>query len=106
MLSLGEDKVDKKEFPKSESDSSIKNKGFQFSLEGNVLSYEKRFSVNQVYYDVICALVKYLLSGRISVRSVVSSSSDVIIRVPERAREKANPSPPSKLFISELIPSE
>ncbi|XP_042300799.1 sodium channel protein type 2 subunit alpha-like [Sceloporus undulatus] len=41
-LSLGDEKVDGKKIPKSESDGSIKKKGFRFSLEGNRLTYETR----------------------------------------------------------------
>ncbi|XP_033022326.1 sodium channel protein type 2 subunit alpha-like [Lacerta agilis] len=41
-LSVGDEKANSKKFPKSESDSSIKKKGFQFSLEGNRLTYENR----------------------------------------------------------------
>nr|XP_034988935.1 sodium channel protein type 2 subunit alpha-like [Zootoca vivipara] len=41
-LSVGDEKANGKKFPKSESDSSIKKKGFQFSLEGNRLTYENR----------------------------------------------------------------
>lgn len=39
--------------PKSESDSSIRRKGFRFSLEGNRLAYESRvISPYQVRYLV------------------------------------------------------
>uniref|UniRef100_A0A8C9NMW4 Sodium channel protein n=1 Tax=Serinus canaria TaxID=9135 RepID=A0A8C9NMW4_SERCA len=41
--SEGEEK-DGEEFHKSESEDSIKKKGFRFSIEGNRLTYEKRFS--------------------------------------------------------------
>uniref|UniRef100_A0A8B9DIB3 Sodium voltage-gated channel alpha subunit 2 n=1 Tax=Anser cygnoides TaxID=8845 RepID=A0A8B9DIB3_ANSCY len=41
--SEGEEK-DEEEFRKSESEDSIKRKGFRFSIEGNRLTYEKRFS--------------------------------------------------------------
>ncbi|XP_063174304.1 sodium channel protein type 2 subunit alpha-like [Candoia aspera] len=41
-LSVGEDKGNGKMFPKSESDSSIRRKGFRFSLEGSRLTYENR----------------------------------------------------------------
>ncbi|XP_066490781.1 sodium channel protein type 2 subunit alpha-like isoform X4 [Tiliqua scincoides] len=41
-LSVAEEKVDGKMFPKSESDSSIKRKGFRFSPEGRKFSYENR----------------------------------------------------------------
>uniref|UniRef100_A0A8C0BVP5 Sodium channel protein n=1 Tax=Buteo japonicus TaxID=224669 RepID=A0A8C0BVP5_9AVES len=41
--SEGEEK-DGEEFHKSESEDSIKRKGFRFSIEGNRLTYEKRFS--------------------------------------------------------------
>ncbi|XP_025027460.1 sodium channel protein type 1 subunit alpha-like [Python bivittatus] len=41
-LSVGEDKGNGRMFPKSESDSSIRRKGFRFSLEGNRLTYESR----------------------------------------------------------------
>lgn len=41
-------------FPKSESDSSIKRKGFRFSSEGRKFSYENRVvSPYQVYYVAI-----------------------------------------------------
>ncbi|XP_062972515.1 sodium channel protein type 2 subunit alpha-like isoform X5 [Elgaria multicarinata webbii] len=42
QLSLGEDRVNGKKMAKSESDSSIKKKGFRFSLEGKGLTYETR----------------------------------------------------------------
>ncbi|XP_071667100.1 sodium channel protein type 2 subunit alpha isoform X5 [Patagioenas fasciata] len=38
------DEKDGEEFHKSESEDSIKRKGFRFSIEGNRLTYEKRFS--------------------------------------------------------------
>uniref|UniRef100_A0A8C4VF67 Sodium channel protein n=1 Tax=Falco tinnunculus TaxID=100819 RepID=A0A8C4VF67_FALTI len=41
--SEGEEK-DGEEFHKSESEDSIKRKGFRFSIEGNRLTYEKKFS--------------------------------------------------------------
>ncbi|XP_067328040.1 sodium channel protein type 2 subunit alpha-like [Anolis sagrei] len=41
-LSLGDEKVDAKKIPKSESDGSIKKKAFRFSLEGNRLTYDTR----------------------------------------------------------------
>uniref|UniRef100_A0A7M4FKE5 Sodium channel protein n=1 Tax=Crocodylus porosus TaxID=8502 RepID=A0A7M4FKE5_CROPO len=41
--SEGEGK-DEEEFHKSESEDSIRRKGFRFSIEGNRLTYEKRFS--------------------------------------------------------------
>ncbi|XP_073490072.1 sodium channel protein type 2 subunit alpha isoform X4 [Aquarana catesbeiana] len=43
---LGEDdeKGDNEKFPKSESETSIKRKGFRFSIEGNRLTYENKFS--------------------------------------------------------------
>lgn len=39
----GEEK-DEDEFHKSESEDSIRRKGFRFSIEGNRLTYEKRYS--------------------------------------------------------------
>uniref|UniRef100_A0A803Y4E7 Sodium voltage-gated channel alpha subunit 2 n=1 Tax=Meleagris gallopavo TaxID=9103 RepID=A0A803Y4E7_MELGA len=39
-----EGEKDEEEFRKSESEDSIKRKGFRFSIEGNRLTYEKRFS--------------------------------------------------------------
>lgn len=50
---LGEDdeKGDNEKFPKSESETSIKRKGFRFSIEGNRLTYENKFSSpHQVLY--------------------------------------------------------
>uniref|UniRef100_A0A6I8QCC2 Sodium channel protein n=1 Tax=Xenopus tropicalis TaxID=8364 RepID=A0A6I8QCC2_XENTR len=43
---LGEEyeKGDDEKFPKSESETSIKRKGFRFSIEGNRLTYENKFS--------------------------------------------------------------
>ncbi|XP_068101708.1 sodium channel protein type 2 subunit alpha-like isoform X2 [Hyperolius riggenbachi] len=43
---LGEDdeKGDDEKFSKSESETSIKRKGFRFSIEGNRLTYENKFS--------------------------------------------------------------
>ncbi|XP_056390533.1 sodium channel protein type 2 subunit alpha isoform X1 [Hyla sarda] len=38
------EKGDDEKFPKSESDTSIKRKGFRFSIEGNRLTYENKFS--------------------------------------------------------------
>uniref|UniRef100_A0A452ILN9 Sodium channel protein n=1 Tax=Gopherus agassizii TaxID=38772 RepID=A0A452ILN9_9SAUR len=43
-LSGGEDKLDDEKFPKSDSEGNIRRKGFRFSLEGNRLTYEKRFT--------------------------------------------------------------
>uniref|UniRef100_A0A8C8VN74 Sodium channel protein n=1 Tax=Pelusios castaneus TaxID=367368 RepID=A0A8C8VN74_9SAUR len=43
-LSGGEDKLDGEKLPKSDSEGSIRRKGFRFSLEGNRLTYEKRFT--------------------------------------------------------------
>ncbi|CAM4629422.1 unnamed protein product [Lepidochelys olivacea] len=43
-LSGGEDKLDDEKLPKSDSEGSIRRKGFRFSLEGNRLTYEKRFA--------------------------------------------------------------
>uniref|UniRef100_A0A8C6V932 Sodium channel protein n=1 Tax=Naja naja TaxID=35670 RepID=A0A8C6V932_NAJNA len=52
-LSVGEPGGNSKMFPKSESDSSIRKKGFRFSLEGNRLTYENRvISPYQVRYLV------------------------------------------------------
>ncbi|XP_071977927.1 sodium channel protein type 2 subunit alpha isoform X4 [Engystomops pustulosus] len=39
-----EEKGDDEKFPKSESETSIKRKGFRFSIEGNRLTYENKFS--------------------------------------------------------------
>uniref|UniRef100_A0A7M4FQZ9 Sodium voltage-gated channel alpha subunit 3 n=1 Tax=Crocodylus porosus TaxID=8502 RepID=A0A7M4FQZ9_CROPO len=50
-LSEAEDKEDVEKFPKSESEDSIKRKGFRFSMDGGRLTYEKRFtSPHQVEY--------------------------------------------------------
>ncbi|KAM3917127.1 sodium channel protein type 2 subunit alpha-like isoform 1-T1 [Leptodactylus fuscus] len=38
------EKGDDEKFPKSESETSIKRKGFRFSIEGNRLTYENKFS--------------------------------------------------------------
>ncbi|XP_053546006.1 sodium channel protein type 2 subunit alpha-like isoform X7 [Bombina bombina] len=43
-LGEGEEKGDDEKFPKSESEMSIKRKGFRFSIEGNRLTYENKFS--------------------------------------------------------------
>lgn len=62
--SEGEEK-DGEEFHKSESEDSIKKKGFRFSIEGNRLTYEKRFSsphqVPQYYYllNTFCVYSSY-----------------------------------------------
>nr|XP_033800128.1 sodium channel protein type 2 subunit alpha-like isoform X1 [Geotrypetes seraphini]XP_033800129.1 sodium channel protein type 2 subunit alpha-like isoform X1 [Geotrypetes seraphini]XP_033800130.1 sodium channel protein type 2 subunit alpha-like isoform X1 [Geotrypetes seraphini] len=42
--SEGDEKGDDEKFHKSESDTSIKRKGFRFSIEGSRLTYEKKFS--------------------------------------------------------------
>uniref|UniRef100_A0A8C5RAA8 Sodium channel protein n=1 Tax=Leptobrachium leishanense TaxID=445787 RepID=A0A8C5RAA8_9ANUR len=39
-----DEKGDDEKFPKSESETSIKRKGFRFSIEGNRLTYENKFS--------------------------------------------------------------
>ncbi|XP_077128905.1 sodium channel protein type 2 subunit alpha-like [Ranitomeya variabilis] len=39
-----QEKGDDEKFPKSESETSIKRKGFRFSIEGNRLTYENKFS--------------------------------------------------------------
>uniref|UniRef100_A0A8C0GIS9 Sodium voltage-gated channel alpha subunit 2 n=1 Tax=Chelonoidis abingdonii TaxID=106734 RepID=A0A8C0GIS9_CHEAB len=54
--SEGEEK-DEEDFHKSESEDSIRRKGFRFSIEGNRLTYEKRFSSPhqvQWYYPLNC----------------------------------------------------
>uniref|UniRef100_A0A7M4FE37 Sodium channel protein n=1 Tax=Crocodylus porosus TaxID=8502 RepID=A0A7M4FE37_CROPO len=43
-LSAGEDQVKDGKLPKSESDGSIRRKGFHFSLDGNKLTYEKHLT--------------------------------------------------------------
>ncbi|CAH2305659.1 sodium channel type 2 subunit alpha-like isoform X1 [Pelobates cultripes] len=43
-LGEGDEKGDDEKFPKSESETSIKRKGFRFSIEGNRLTYENKFS--------------------------------------------------------------
>lgn len=49
----GEEK-DEDEFHKSESEDSIRRKGFRLSIEGNRLTYEKKYSSpHQVLYIVI-----------------------------------------------------
>nr|XP_013815925.1 PREDICTED: sodium channel protein type 1 subunit alpha [Apteryx mantelli mantelli] len=40
----GEEEKDEDEFHKSESEDSIRRKGFRFSIEGNRLTYEKKYS--------------------------------------------------------------
>lgn len=53
-LSAGEDQVKDGKLPKSESDGSIRRKGFHFSLDGNKLTYEKRLtSPHQVVFWVV-----------------------------------------------------
>ncbi|XP_029461499.1 sodium channel protein type 2 subunit alpha-like [Rhinatrema bivittatum] len=42
--SEGDEKGDDEKFHKSESDASIRRKGFRFSIEGSRLTYEKKFS--------------------------------------------------------------
>lgn len=49
----GEEK-DEDEFHKSESEDSIRRKGFRFSIEGNRLTYEKKYSSpHQVLYNSV-----------------------------------------------------
>uniref|UniRef100_A0A8D2J8S2 Ion transport domain-containing protein n=1 Tax=Varanus komodoensis TaxID=61221 RepID=A0A8D2J8S2_VARKO len=65
-LSLGEERANGEKMPKSESDSSIKNKGFRFSLEGKGLTYETRvISPYQVCCGAICVVVNVVLPGEV-----------------------------------------
>lgn len=58
QLSVAEEKEDGRMFPKSESDSSIKRKGFRFSQEGRKFSYENRVvSPYQVYHRLLLMLL-------------------------------------------------
>uniref|UniRef100_A0ACB8G0H8 Sodium channel protein type 2 subunit alpha n=1 Tax=Sphaerodactylus townsendi TaxID=933632 RepID=A0ACB8G0H8_9SAUR len=53
------DEKDEDDFHKSESEDSIRRKGFRFSIEGNRLTYEKRFSSPhqvQKIYPGFCAM--------------------------------------------------
>uniref|UniRef100_A0A8C9ABE2 Sodium channel protein n=1 Tax=Prolemur simus TaxID=1328070 RepID=A0A8C9ABE2_PROSS len=49
----GEEK-DEDEFHKSESEDSIRRKGFRFSIEGNRLTYEKRYSSPHQVWHSFC----------------------------------------------------
>lgn len=57
-MSEAEDKGDIDKFPKSESEDSIRRKGFRFSAEGSQLTYEKRLtSPHQVQHSILLNLV-------------------------------------------------
>ncbi|CAI5762346.1 channel type 2 subunit alpha-like [Podarcis lilfordi] len=68
-LSVGDEKANGKKFPKSESDSSIKKKGFQFSLEGN-RAFSHPYHLNQ---SLSATLQSMLFSTRRNSRASFSS---------------------------------
>uniref|UniRef100_A0A8C9NR68 Sodium voltage-gated channel alpha subunit 2 n=1 Tax=Serinus canaria TaxID=9135 RepID=A0A8C9NR68_SERCA len=81
--SEGEEK-DGEEFHKSESEDSIKKKGFRFSIEGNRLTYEKRFSsphqVPYLFHPLIDHECSYSLHVLFSPASHSQRSSDLLIQ--------------------------
>uniref|UniRef100_A0A8C0INI4 Sodium channel protein n=1 Tax=Chelonoidis abingdonii TaxID=106734 RepID=A0A8C0INI4_CHEAB len=75
--SEGEEK-DEEDFHKSESEDSIRRKGFRFSIEGNRLTYEKRFSSpHQSLLSIRGSLFSPRRSSRTSLFSFRGRAKDV-----------------------------
>uniref|UniRef100_A0A8C8SGJ9 Sodium channel protein n=1 Tax=Pelusios castaneus TaxID=367368 RepID=A0A8C8SGJ9_9SAUR len=77
-LSEGDDKGDVEKFPKSESEDSIRKKGFQFSMEGSRLTYEKRFtSPHQSLLSIRGSLFSPRRNSRTSIFSFRGRAKDI-----------------------------
>ncbi|XP_040213742.1 sodium channel protein type 2 subunit alpha-like isoform X2 [Rana temporaria] len=77
---LGEDdeKGDNEKFPKSESETSIKRKGFRFSIEGNRLTYENKFSSpHQSLLSIRGSLFSPRRNSRASIFSFRNRAKDI-----------------------------
>ncbi|XP_006029544.1 sodium channel protein type 2 subunit alpha-like isoform X9 [Alligator sinensis] len=77
-LSEAEDKDDVEKFPKSESEDSIKRKGFRFSMDGSRLTYEKRFtSPHQSLLSIRGSLFSPRRNSRTSIFSFRGRAKDI-----------------------------
>uniref|UniRef100_A0A7M4G331 Sodium channel protein n=1 Tax=Crocodylus porosus TaxID=8502 RepID=A0A7M4G331_CROPO len=77
-LSEAEDKEDVEKFPKSESEDSIKRKGFRFSMDGGRLTYEKRFtSPHQSLLSIRGSLFSPRRNSRTSIFSFRGRAKDI-----------------------------
>ncbi|XP_048339268.1 sodium channel protein type 2 subunit alpha isoform X1 [Sphaerodactylus townsendi] len=72
------DEKDEDDFHKSESEDSIRRKGFRFSIEGNRLTYEKRFSSpHQSLLSIRGSLFSPRRSSRTSLFSFRGRAKDI-----------------------------
>ncbi|XP_043930758.1 sodium channel protein type 2 subunit alpha-like isoform X3 [Protopterus annectens] len=76
-LSAGEEKIDNEKFPKSESESSIKKRGFRFSIDGSKLSYEKKYPSHQSLLSIRGSLFSPRRNSRASLFSFRGRAKDV-----------------------------
>ncbi|XP_059583311.1 sodium channel protein type 2 subunit alpha [Alligator mississippiensis] len=77
-FSEAEDKDDIEKFPKSESEDSIKRKGFRFSMDGSRLTYEKRFtSPHQSLLSIRGSLFSPRRNSRTSIFSFRGRAKDI-----------------------------
>uniref|UniRef100_A0A8C0GFX6 Sodium channel protein n=1 Tax=Chelonoidis abingdonii TaxID=106734 RepID=A0A8C0GFX6_CHEAB len=73
-----EDKGDVEQFPKSESEDSIRRKSFRFSMEANRLTYEKRFtSPHQSLLSIRGSLFSPRRNSRTSIFSFRGRAKDI-----------------------------
>uniref|UniRef100_A0A8C4YPL2 Sodium channel protein type 2 subunit alpha n=1 Tax=Gopherus evgoodei TaxID=1825980 RepID=A0A8C4YPL2_9SAUR len=110
--SEGEEK-DEEDFHKSESEDSIRRKGFRFSIEGNRLTYEKRFSSpHQSLLSIRGSLFSPRRSSRTSLFSFRGRAKDVgsendfeeVPLVPHRHGERRNSNISQASRSSRMIP--
>uniref|UniRef100_A0A6I8NQP5 Sodium channel protein n=1 Tax=Ornithorhynchus anatinus TaxID=9258 RepID=A0A6I8NQP5_ORNAN len=74
----GEEEKEEEEVRKSESEDSIRKKGFRFSIEGNRLTYEKRFSSpHQSLLSIRGSLFSPRRNSRTSIFSFRGRAKDV-----------------------------
>ncbi|XP_075465290.1 sodium channel protein type 2 subunit alpha isoform X3 [Ascaphus truei] len=77
-LGESDEKGDTERFPKSESETSIKKKGFRFSIEGNRLTYEKKMSSpHQSLLSIRGSLFSPRRNSRVSLFSFRNRAKDV-----------------------------
>ncbi|XP_030435332.1 sodium channel protein type 3 subunit alpha isoform X3 [Gopherus evgoodei] len=77
-LSEAGDKGDVEQFPKSESEDSIRRKSFRFSMEANRLTYEKRFtSPHQSLLSIRGSLFSPRRNSRTSIFSFRGRAKDI-----------------------------
>ncbi|XP_077641134.1 sodium channel protein type 2 subunit alpha isoform X2 [Lonchura striata] len=77
-MSEAEDKGDTDKFPKSESEDSIRRKGFRFSAEGSQLTYEKRLtSPHQSLLSIRGSLFSPRRNSKTSIFSFRGHAKDV-----------------------------